>query len=232
MLHKIARAWHLRTGTKVFEQDGVKVRCGPDDLPRAVRSLLFQGTYEAAERELLPGALRPGDRVLEVGTGIGLVSLVCTSIVGEGNVLSYEANPAMAAVIRANYVLNGWTPDLREKAVTVDGTPITFFQSGNVLSSSLYDRGTDAAAIEVESDAIEAVVSAHRPAVIVMDVEGAEVDLLPAADLSTVRAIVVELHPHIVGEGRTNALMALMEERGFRLARTVHKNALFTREAA
>ncbi|WP_158275509.1 FkbM family methyltransferase [Maritimibacter sp. 55A14] len=208
------------------------MRCGPDDLPDSVRNYLFKGTYELGERLLVKEIVKPGSRVLEIGTGIGFISLLCTRIAGEGNVLSFEANPALRRVIEENYALNGVRPRLEMKAVTTDGKPIRFFQNDNIISSSLMARDIEAKEIEVESASIHDVIESHRPDVIVMDVEGAEIDLLATAHLSGVSGILVELHPHIVGAEKIEALKEHILGQGFRLDGSRHKNALFVRDNA
>lgn len=215
---------------KELRVKGVRVGCGKDEIPKSVRSSLFKGSYEEFECELVETNVRPGDHVLEVGTGIGLVSLLATRIAGEGNVLSYEANPALETVITGNYRRNGWQPNLRMKAVTVDGGPIAFFQNDNIVSSSSIDRKLDQTEISVESDPINAVIAEHAPTVLVMDVEGAEIDLLTRADLSGVRAIIVETHPHIVGAAQTEALVAHLEASGLKARELRHKTYLFLRQ--
>jgi FkbM family methyltransferase len=229
MLRNLKLHWRRLRDLRVLRLHGVQVRCGPDDVPRSVRSALFKESYEAYECELVKRILRPGDRVLEIGTGIGLVSLVATRLAGEGNVLSCEANPEMEAVIRANYALNGWTPNLRMQAVTADGGPLTFYRNDNILSSSAFDRQIDGHEITVPSVALAEVIAAHRPSVLVMDVEGSEVELLPAADLSGIRAVIVEMHPHIVGPEKIMALVAQMAAQGLQLAETRHKTFLLAR---
>ena len=48
-----------------------------------------------------------------------------------------------------------------------------------------------------------------------MDIEGAEVECLPGADLTTVRAICVEVHPRIVGSSAVNAMIDSLRQQGF-----------------
>ncbi len=223
---------HRLFGTRVATLGPVRLNAGPRDLPRSLRTAIFKGTYELPERELVDLALRSGDRVLEIGSGIGFISLLCAARAGARNVLSYEANPAMEPVIRGNYALNGVEPTLVMRAVTTDGQPIGLFQNANVISSSLIDRGDGAQRIAVESDPINAVIAAHRPDVIVMDVEGAEVGILTFADLAPVRAIVVETHDHIVGADNTAAMLAALSAKGFSETRRIHKNILLTRHGA
>ena len=219
----------MLVATKVFEQDGVRLHSGPRDLPRSVRSLLYKGGYEAAERDLLRRVVRPGSRVLEIGCGIGFVSLLCARLAGAGNVRSYEANPLLEPIIRRNYALNGLEPDLVMKAVTPDGSAISFHRDDNILSSSSFDRGRQTERITVDGEAFADALAAHRADVVVMDVEGAEVALLGEADLFGPRAMVVELHPHIVPQAGIDAMVAHVERQGLKLTERRDKSVLFER---
>jgi FkbM family methyltransferase len=221
--------WHRLRDTRILNLHGVKVRTGMEDVPKSVRSALFKGTYEKFECDLVKQHVTAGAKVLEIGTGIGLVSLVATRLSGQGNVLSYEANPKMEATIRANYLLNGFEPNLRMKALTADGRELTFFQDQNILSSSLHERDIKSTTITVHSVAINDVLKEAAPSVILMDVEGAEVELLEIADLSNVKVMIIEMHPHIVGHDVIDGLLESLNAQGFTPAEQQHKTYLFTR---
>jgi hypothetical protein len=109
---------------------------------------------------------------------------------------------------------------------------VTFHIGDNVVSSSLYQRAATQTAVTVESDALVAVLAEIAPDVLVMDVEGAEVDLLRDCDLGTVRAAIIELHPHIVGEERIAALLDSLAARGFTVTAHRDKNVLIERGVA
>ena len=227
MLRNLKMHWRRLRNVKTLTVRGVKVRTARGEIPKTVRSMLFKGTYEAHECDLVERVVRSGDRVLEIGAGIGLVSLVATRLCGEGHVFSYEANPDLEPVIRKNYRLNGWAPDLTMRAVTSDGRDLPFFRSSNVVSSSVVDRSLAGDRIVVESLAINDLIDEHRPSVVIMDVEGSEVDLLSTADLSRVRTLIAEMHPHIVGKEKITMLVGDIETKGFRLADVCHKTCLF-----
>ena len=212
-------AWHRLIGTRRHALAGVTLDLSPGLVPRSVATAVFKGSYEAPERVLVAAALRPGDAVVEIGTGIGFISILCARIAGEGRVHSYEANPALERVIRRNYVLNAVVPDLTMKAVTRDGAPVEFFASDNIISSSTQDRGLSATRMRVESEALDAVLGRHRPAVVVIDIEGAEIDVLSDSALGGVRDLVIELHPHITGEEATRRMLDGLRARGFRQER-------------
>jgi FkbM family methyltransferase len=220
---------HRLLGRKTTQLDGLTVVCDPKVVPRNVSTAIIKGSYELPERELVRAAIRTGDRVVEVGSGVGVVGLLCNTLAGAGNVLSYEANAALEPVIAANFALNHLTPRLRLRAVTSDGAPISFYRNDNVISSSVYDRGLEAQKITVQSDALAQVLAEERADVLVMDVEGAELDLLTQADLSGLREIIVELHPHIVGEAPTQAMIEAICARGFQETGRIHKNIRLSR---
>ena len=222
-------AIHRALGLKTTRIEGLLVICDPAKINPDVARAIIRGTYELAERVLARAAIRPGDKVLEIGTGVGVVGLLCTQFAGAGNVTSYEANAALAPTIAENFALNGLTPNLRLKAVTADGGPVTFFRNANVVSSSMVDRKLAADQITVDSDPINQALQDTGAAVIVMDVEGAEIDLLRAADLSGVREIIVEVHPHIMGEVPTQAMVDDLCNRGFSVKQRQHKTVWLRR---
>ncbi|OXT00525.1 hypothetical protein B7H23_10445 [Notoacmeibacter marinus] len=205
-------------GVKTVRFDGVAVHAARNELPFEVRRLLFRGIYENKEREFVRKAVKRGDRVLEVGCGIGAVSLVVTRMAGEGQVWSLEANSMLEPVIKRNYALNGWTPNLRIAAVSKVSGRVSFEVDENIISSSMASRAGRRRTIEIEAVAISELVDEIRPDVIIADVEGAEIEIFDAdAPLDRVRTIVLELHPKIVGLQATDQLVDSLLGRGFDL---------------
>ena len=192
--------WHLLIRTKTIQISGVLVSTSPSDVARRIRKALFNGTYEDRERFFVEKYVKKNSRILEIGCGIGLVSLVARKICTDGYILSYEANPQMEKLIRKNYALNNLVPNLEMKAVSVHGEKIEFYIDPEVLSSSLFDRKMSHKKVIVESDAFDDILNKIKPDTIIMDVEGAEIDLLGSSRLTSVTQMIVEIHPHIVGD--------------------------------
>lgn len=215
-LGSLRKLLHRLFGFKFVRIDGIKVVCDASRMDEMILTALLKGGYELAERDLARAAIRSGDRVLEIGAGIGVVSLVCTRLVGAGQVTSYEANSSLAPMIRENFALNGIIPRLVLKAVTTEGGSVEFFKNQNFVSSSTIDRNLIAEKITVESDSIDTAIENSRANVIVMDVEGAEIGFLKKASLSTIREIIVEVHPHIVGDEPIKEMVQHLELQGFR----------------
>lgn len=228
-LRGVRRLFHRFLGTKKLTQNGIMLSTDASSVPKTVRYGIFGGVYEAAEAHLISSCLKPGDRVLEIGAGTGFISLLAAHICGAKNVHSFEANPAMEAIIRGNYALNGIEPHLNMKAVTVDGGPLTFHSADNVVSSSIYERDVEGKKITVESMAIDDLLRDLSPTTIVMDVEGAEIELLASDQLSSVNNIIVELHPHIVGEHQIQKMLDKLALSGFNTKARMNKNILLAR---
>jgi FkbM family methyltransferase len=229
LIRNLKMHWRRMRNLQTLRLHGVLVGTSKESVPHSVRNALFKEVYEAHECELVKRAVRPQDRVLEIGAGIGLVSLLATRMAGEGQVLSCEANPALKPAILANYALNGWTPKLKMAAVTSDSGMVTFHQNENLLSSSRIDRKLAGREITVPSVGINELIADHRPKVIIMDVEGSETELLAKADLSGVSSIIVEMHPHIVGAAEIDRLLEKLQSAGFKVNDQKHKTYLMQR---
>jgi FkbM family methyltransferase len=224
ILYKIRRK--IQPDTVVVK--GIRVSASLDDVPSKIRRQLYKNNYENGELTLVREALREHDRVLEVGAGTGFISIACAKIVGPGNILSYEPNPAMRRVVEKNHQLNGLSANLRNRVLAVDKGEVRFFFSENVLSSSLIDRDHGGETL-IAADSIRDVVREYQPTAIVIDAEGAEVDLLRNCDLTGISKIVIEMHPHIVGQDEIEKLSAFLIGQGLMLEEQLGKRYLFLR---
>lgn len=233
MLGQIARrlAYKIRhqLQPKTITLNGIRLTTERDHVPKDIQKQLYQNRYESQELSLVRAALVPGDRVLEVGAGIGFIGIACAKICGQDNILSYEPNPAMKAVIEKNYQLNGLRPNLRNKVLDVEAGEVEFYFSEGVLSSSLIDRN-QGSATRVEADGISQVMDDFAPTAIVMDVEGAEIELLRRCSLDGVAKMIIEMHPHVVGEDRISDLCGFLSENGFSVEDRVGKVYLFRKQ--
>lgn len=221
----VRRVFNLRT-TSV---DGFQIVCDPSHMDFDICKDILRGKYELAERRLAKAAIRSGDNVLEIGAGIGLVSLVCAKLAEPGRVTSYEANSSLAPLMVENFSLNGMLPRLVSKAVTEFGGEISFFKDERFIASSIINLNTGSEKITVESDSIDTAIENSRANVIVMDVEGAEIGLLKKASLSTIREIIVEVHPHIVGDEPIKEMVQHLELQGFIEKKRQRKTIWFSR---
>jgi len=180
-----------------FEINGVRL-----GLPRVLATpeivqKLQDGTYEGDEARAADRCVRKGFRVLDLGSGVGYVATLCAQKAGAENVLTVEANPELLPVIEANLAANGQAGvTVMHGAVTgavPEGSTAQFNISGGFTGSSL--DGFGPRKVEVPLIPIYELIRAHRPQVVMMDVEGAEADMFNRPWKCPLRFFVLELHP-------------------------------------
>ena len=198
---------------------GLKIPKNPQITRGRMRAALKQDIYERKECDAVMRVVRPGDRVLELGGGIGYMSTLLSVKKKVARVVSYEANPGLIPYIRSVHAANDVTNvDLRNALLAPElGDPVPFYVRQNFLASSM-DRDADPDTIieqvSVMQHAINPVLQAETPDVLVCDIEGAEAHLLPAADWSGLRVAVIELHPQWIGQSGVQAVFDCMQRAG------------------
>jgi FkbM family methyltransferase len=194
--------------------------------PKLVRALT-QGGYEDRERKVLAQVLRSGDRVLEIGTAVGVVAMTAAEIVGAASVRTYDANPAIVEDARRNFTANGydaisahvgvmcnrqaWSPENRE---------IDFFIARDFWASRLNanaDDGDIVDVVRVPLVCLEDTIAQHGANVLICDIEGGEGSLLSGADLSAIRLILMETHYWSIGRQATDGMIRYLLAQGFNL---------------
>lgn len=218
-MKRLARSFRKKyrylVDAKTVTIDGVTLVSDKKRIPLQLRDLMYREAYEDTERNILLKILKPGQKVVELGTGLGFISLLAARTCGSDNVSTFEANPIIEPLIRENFRLNGIEPRLNMNAVTCDGRKLSFNASDNIISSSQFERGVSGRALEIDSVAFVEVLRDHSPDVLIMDVEGGEYELLMLDDLGAVEHIIVELHPHIIGPERVDKIRDHLVAKGF-----------------
>ncbi|MDT8345355.1 MAG: FkbM family methyltransferase [Thermohalobaculum sp.] len=175
---------------------------GPRIVTPAILSAILSGTYEADEARFIPDIVEPGDRVLEIGAGIGVISTLTARCPEVEHIVAVEANPRLIPFIREVHALNG------VERVTVMNTLLAPGGSGRApfylrrdfwMSSMSPGPEPYAERIEVEVSDLNALLRRERISLVICDVEGAEAAIFSGADLAGVDRIYVELHDHLIG---------------------------------
>lgn len=187
-----------------------------------VKGALRSGGYEKRERDLVARFVLPVDRVLELGTGVGVVAMTAAKIVGPQNVVTYDANPEIVADAKANFARNGMEGIDARVGLMANRRhfapgEVKFGVDGEFWASRQADAQEDkfARVIAAPLVCLEDVIAAHRANVLICDIEGGEVDLLTEADLTGVRLIVLETHYWAKGETATDAMVRALILSGF-----------------
>ncbi|MEM9797438.1 MAG: FkbM family methyltransferase [Pseudomonadota bacterium] len=198
----------------IVEIDGIKMRIDPRMSPFNIRKLA-EGRHTVHERALLTQHLRDDDRVIELGGGIGMVAAHCARRLGPGRVTSFEGNPRMEDLIRENYALNGVDVDLHMAVVGPKAGSVTFYLAERFSHSAMTDNTGTAEAVEVPMQPWDDVHGAARPSVIVVDIQGGEVEFFREARLDGIRMILVEFHPPVTGLAPILSIRRRLRREGF-----------------
>lgn len=194
---------------------GMKFPKHPEIMQGKIRRLLRSNSYEAKETEAALRVVREGDVVVELGGGIGYMSTLVATKRAIKSVHVFEANPNLIPYIRsvhgANDVTNAHVTNaiLGPRKGSVD-----FYVREPMLGSSMQvlEGEVDPPAVKVDVLNAKATFKEIGATVLICDIEGAEVDLIPQLDLTGLRAAIIETHPQWIGpEGINKVFRAFMD---------------------
>ncbi|MCU0908049.1 MAG: FkbM family methyltransferase [Rhodobacteraceae bacterium] len=204
----------------ILESRGLRFPLDRTILRLQTRRNLRAGTYEAKETAAVLATVTPGDRVLELGAGIGYMSALMARHIGPAAITCVEANPRLIPYIARVHALSGVTGIrvLHGMLGAAAGTA-PFYVRTDFIGASADDftgRGKDTPSTRHDVPVLAAadVLADLRPTVLVCDIEGAEATVLPLMDLSGLRAAILELHPQWVGAAGIAAVFAAMARAG------------------
>lgn len=149
---------------------------------------------DVPELAWLKGHLRPGDWVADCGAHHGMISLLMGRWVGpEGRVVSFEANPVNAEIVKKNMDLNAQTNvEVRQQAVGRNEGVLHFTLDSNGAVTD--DRSSST--IEVPVVNLDAIFPDRKPDFVKIDVEGHEIEVLKGATqvMATAPGLNIEVH--------------------------------------
>jgi FkbM family methyltransferase len=213
-----AMGWWFDVSGGRFRVDGCEIEVPKDLTTRSYRAAFVTGEYEEEERELIRRLLRPEDRVMELGACIGVVSCVTNRLLKDRKKhLVVEANPKLIPWIERNRVRN--QADFTIEHCAVSRKPeVTFFIHPEYIVGGSSQQETSLP-VTVRGCSLEQLNARHGPFnVMIMDVEGAEVEVLPDAGelLKGFRLVIVELHEWAASEAALDRCRQTMAAAGLR----------------
>ena len=191
---------------------------------------LASGRYENHEADALLLHLRPGDRLLDLGAGLGFICALAAGVLGEDAVAGVEAGPETVRLARRNLAANGFSGVrvLKGAVVGSEKGEVEFGLRPAFWASAL--KGPqgwpeNAEVIRVPARPIGNLLAKFSPTVICCDIEGGELDVL-TKPLPDVRLVVVETHPLVYGEAGVRRIAEALEAQGFVPAEGAKKDTL------
>ncbi|WP_371170588.1 FkbM family methyltransferase [Aliiroseovarius sp. 2305UL8-7] len=204
---------------EVIEVQGVRIPFVPSIITPQIERQMRMGKYEGGECSAARKWVFPGDRVLELGSGVGLVSSAISKIGGVEKVVSIEANAGLIDLIEETHRINDITNVEIRNGIAADKTSedVPFYVRGNFWASSMEpDSRPYREKVMLPAYGIGDLIEELRPTVIVADIEGGELDVFENVDLKGVRTIIIEVHPLVYGVEGQRSLLKNLDEQGFR----------------
>lgn len=228
---------------KSVQLGGVDIPVRHEPFSFGTKWILAQKAYEGPEIELVTSILKGGEKVVEMGSSIGVVTRIISKAIGEkGKVIAVECNKEL---YQSAMRWQSQFPNL--ELLWGYGFPVGKIPNGtkiNRYSTALGSLGTqigfgDAVSTDTIPDAplidLSYVEQVHGlvPTVMVIDVEGAEAMILaPGFYLpTTIQHLVMECHGGLYPNGlmdQENIIKAILGQ-GFRIASQVAATYHFIR---
>lgn len=217
-LETLALRWRYETRKLLrpssITLQGVKLAF-PQNIGPELRKALYWEFYEKSELNALKKHLTQEDRVLDIGSSIGLVTISACQRIGSDRVVAIEANPGIAEYSRRNFAANNVSPTLFVGVADAEeqNERAEFFTYNDFWASSRLKRpdrpGEEK--IQCESISVNALIAEYGINTIVCDIEGGEIALLSKLDMKAIDKLIIEFHPHLTSaDDIRNAVMLIL----------------------
>ena len=196
---------------------GIQLPLSEHDVSHKIWEAILEGNYEAREVLCLRKLLDDGDRVLELGSGLGVTSTAMAKS-ADVQIWSFDANPQTIALAERVVASNGVTNVRFKHGLLSSGVPMdhVFYLREDFWMSSLFEaQGPYKEKIRVSSSNLDDFILAQKVNVLVMDIEGGELDLLSTAELPGIDRVFLELHDHLYGLKGVRKIFGAMEQMNF-----------------
>lgn len=197
---------------------GVEVAVDPEHVSPKMMRALRSGEYERPEAAQIDQIVQEGDRVVELGAGLGLISAKVALTGRARHVAVYEANPRLIPLIARTHALNGAAVEVENAVVIPASGPATlpFYIRRDFWASSLSPEpwGYDTV-IDVPTVSFADMLVRHAPTMLIVDIEGGELELFRDVPLTGVRKVYIELHQNVVGRVGMKRIFDFFSSRDF-----------------
>jgi FkbM family methyltransferase len=181
---------------------GVQLTIAPEVMSPTLIEAIEKGHYEGTEVREIARIVQPGERIVELGAGIGFIAIAALKTGKVARLASYEANGRLIPLIEENARLNGVSFDAVNAVVAPreGGGTVPFYLRKDFWASSLspgpWGYEEEVAVPRVSFDSVR---ERYRPTLLIVDIEGAEEAFFRDAVLTGIRKVYVELHQNVIG---------------------------------
>jgi FkbM family methyltransferase len=211
---------YAKGANKVVQLDHCRIALAK--LPNTSMKLeLLNGGYEKPEREAVLRFIQPEWGVVELGACIGVVACVTNKLLKDPtNHVVLEINPLVLPHLVSNRDANGCTFQIIDKALAYDAETVTFSPWMNFWGNSIYQNGSQPP-VTVMTTNLADILQGRRfeKFALICDIEGQEYEMVMREPDTVEKAelIIMEVHPHLLGEDKVNLMISKLEELHFNI---------------
>jgi FkbM family methyltransferase len=208
-----AAGLYLDTFQRRYETEGMVFAIPREHTTRRMRGKFVADTYELPERTLAKRHLPGGSRVLELGGCIGVLSCVMNRLLDSPTChVVVEANASLIPTLEHNGHVN-------RAAFKIENCVVSRKTSERLLIHQNMDSSyVDGDGIPVVTKTLEAIEAAHAMEfdAIIMDIEGGEASFIEdhPGKLGRLTFLMIEFHPHLLGEATVDRLRGVLQDAG------------------
>ncbi|MDD3878145.1 MAG: FkbM family methyltransferase [Bacteroidales bacterium] len=211
--------------SRIIKYKGFKIDTQNKFCNYSIRRNILFNFYESSELSIIERTLSKDDKVIEIGTGIGVTAMFAARIVGDNNISTYEASPELIPVIKRNFDLNNLNIRLENKILVNPNTSENFkkyYNNDVFFLGSTISNSEDNSYFEVPTEDFKMILEKEQASYLIIDIEGEEINLLNFTLPECVKKICIEVHPSYKGVGDksiSNMFLKLLQQ-GFHLILT------------
>ena len=209
----------IKGSNKVVSLDGCQFAL--EKLPNTTMKLeLLTGSYEKPERNAARCYIRSDWAVVELGGCIGVVACVTNKLLQNPKAhVVLEANPLVIPYLQSNRESNQCSFKVLNAALAYEQDTVTFRPWLDFWGNSLHHSGNQPP-VTIPSTQLGQILREQQfeKFALICDIEGQEYELVmrePDA-LRAAELIILEVHPHLIGEEKVQALLARLAGLGFK----------------
>ncbi len=204
---------------EIVNIQGVRVPIDPRLMSEMMQKVIRSGRYEGSEAARIPMLVEAGERVLEIGGGIGFLSTLIAKENKAETIVVFEANPGLIELIETTHRLNGVQAIVRNEIImgrkTGDTLPFYLHQHFWASSMMWVKKRHCIGVVQIPQVAFAEVLRDYAPTLLVVDIEGGEFSLFDNVDLTTVRKALIEVHEKVIGGAGVKSVFDFFSAQGF-----------------
>ena len=197
---------------------GTRLNLESEAISDFMKTQIEANNYEREEAAEIPRIVQKGERVLEIGAGIGYVSTLAWNTGHVEHLSIIEANPDLIPIISETHQLNGVEGHIMNGCLGSEVGKASFYIHEDFWASSLAppkNKNKIRKVVGIPTISFSDVLREVSPTLIICDIEGGEARIFDGVNLYGVNKILVEVHQRRIGRRGMFNLFETLHRQGF-----------------